>query len=262
MVSKEPIVIDHEHGSFTRTQFRKLPKVEKLALMQAWFRHRYEDPVHRTPHDSAEGGYQYIYGGPYSAEEELSGQFYDLVPEGWIGEVVTDLEREAIDWTSTPSPDDYDEEHPPDLEIDIWSLGDPAELQFRAEVLNRLEALERTLTSAPQHGGIGHNNPPEAMEGFGSGELAELTQAVNEIKAELGKPIPSANAVFAQQQAVEKVGTKLKLALAHKLDIATDEFAKEIGKKAATIPFWFGIYEGIHNFLGPLIQWIHIATGL
>lgn len=43
--------------------------------MVNWFMNNYEDPANGVPHESSEGGYQYINGGPYEAEEELREKF-------------------------------------------------------------------------------------------------------------------------------------------------------------------------------------------
>jgi hypothetical protein len=43
--------------------------------MIEWFFSHYEDPAEGVPHDSGEGGYQYIFGGPYDAREVLEENF-------------------------------------------------------------------------------------------------------------------------------------------------------------------------------------------
>ena len=43
--------------------------------MCRWFFRRFEDPVHGVPHDSGEGGYQYVMGGPHNAWDELGNEF-------------------------------------------------------------------------------------------------------------------------------------------------------------------------------------------
>lgn len=57
----------------------------------------YEDPAQHVPHDSAEGGYQYIAGGPYDAREIVS-EWYPMAPEEDIDEAVERLETESFDW--------------------------------------------------------------------------------------------------------------------------------------------------------------------
>jgi hypothetical protein len=80
----------------------------QLEVMKDWFRGRFEDPAERTPYESAEGGYIWIWGGPYDAREELEAEFGEVVPDDVIDELVEDLEGECTDWAPRPSPDDYD----------------------------------------------------------------------------------------------------------------------------------------------------------
>jgi hypothetical protein len=42
-------------------------KEDQMELMEEWFRKHFEDPAERTPYESAEGGYIYIWGGPFDA---------------------------------------------------------------------------------------------------------------------------------------------------------------------------------------------------
>ena len=80
----------------------------QFEVMENWFRNHFEDPAERTPYESAEGGYIWIWGGPHDAREQLEEGFGDLVAEDVIDELVEKLEGECFDWAPTPSPDDYD----------------------------------------------------------------------------------------------------------------------------------------------------------
>ena len=51
----------------TPSRLKRLGRDKQLEYMHAWFHRYYQDPVHETPHESAEGGYIYIWGGPYNA---------------------------------------------------------------------------------------------------------------------------------------------------------------------------------------------------
>jgi hypothetical protein len=77
-------------------------------VMRAWFFENYEDPVVSCPHDSGEGGYQYIWGGPYDAEEELRSEFEGVVPEDVILELASELVDESFEWSARPSYEDVD----------------------------------------------------------------------------------------------------------------------------------------------------------
>jgi hypothetical protein len=77
------------------------PREVQLEIMEAWFRYRYEDPAERTPHDSSEGGYIWIWGGPYNAREQLMEQFQGIVPDDVIEELVDKLQGQCFDWAPT-----------------------------------------------------------------------------------------------------------------------------------------------------------------
>lgn len=97
-----------------RISSQDLPHAERedqLDAMRTWFHQNYEDPVHSCPYDSREGGYQYIYGGPYEADDELNNEFGSIVEDEVIQELADDLEAETPYW-SGPSdiiPDDLDD---------------------------------------------------------------------------------------------------------------------------------------------------------
>ena len=80
---------------------------DQLDVMRQWFYERYEDPVHSCPHISSEGGYQYVYGGPYDAREELEQTFSAIVDEDVIEELAHELDKECGGWSGISDLDDY-----------------------------------------------------------------------------------------------------------------------------------------------------------
>ncbi len=48
--------------------------------MRTWFFAHYSDPL-ILPYESAEGGYQWIWGGPFEPHEELTEEFSGVVKE-------------------------------------------------------------------------------------------------------------------------------------------------------------------------------------
>jgi hypothetical protein len=77
----------------------------QINVMRAWFFEHFTDPAENTPYESAEGGYIYIWGGPFVAGEELQGRFSGIVPDDRIEELAQELNEITIDWTGQP--DDY-----------------------------------------------------------------------------------------------------------------------------------------------------------
>lgn len=86
-----------------------LPASEQKMLMKEWFAENFEDPAERTPYESAEGGYIWIWGGPFDAEEELGNAFSQYVDQQVISELVDELESHCVRWAPTPQPGDYDD---------------------------------------------------------------------------------------------------------------------------------------------------------
>jgi predicted DNA-binding protein len=66
-----------------------------------WFLENFEDPAHRMPHDSREGGYFYTEEGPFDAEDVLREEFPDASDQA-ITEAVNFLEHQATDWVRQP----------------------------------------------------------------------------------------------------------------------------------------------------------------
>lgn len=54
---------------------------EQIAAMVEWFTARFEDPAMETPYMGSEGGYQWIFGGPYDALEEIGDRFGGFVDD-------------------------------------------------------------------------------------------------------------------------------------------------------------------------------------
>lgn len=81
----------------------------QLEMMREWFFTHFEDPAERTPYESREGGYIWIWGGPYDAREELESEFSGVVPDGVIEELANELSSDCWEWAPTPSREDYDD---------------------------------------------------------------------------------------------------------------------------------------------------------
>ena len=106
--------------------------------MKRWFRERYEDPGERTPYDSEEGGYIWIWGGPYEADEVLGDEFGSIVKQNLIDSLVQALDSDCFEWAPTESEDDYADE----LVTDIAAISD-----YHANFLSGIDNV-RTLAEA------------------------------------------------------------------------------------------------------------------
>lgn len=135
---------------YTPSGFRRLSKAKKIEAMVAWFGANFEDPAHRTPYETAEGGYQWIHGGPFDASEQVGDEFADVEDLEAIQLAVDEIQSDGIyDWAPTPDHSDYDV--------------DPDEL---AE-----EGFPYTLPITFQVEQPSAGTSPTASSGFGSGSF-------------------------------------------------------------------------------------------
>lgn len=75
---------------------------EQISAMAEWFLKRYCDPAEETPYMSSEGGYIWVHGGPYDAQEEIDGQFGDVVSDETREKVVGLLQNDGVfEWAPT-----------------------------------------------------------------------------------------------------------------------------------------------------------------
>lgn len=70
----------------------------QIDVMRTWFFQNFEDPVESTPYESAEGGYLFVYGGPYDANNELQSEFAHIVPYEVIETLVDELNETSVEW--------------------------------------------------------------------------------------------------------------------------------------------------------------------
>lgn len=217
---------DDTETGVTPSRLKRLGRARQLEYVLYWFKRNYEDPSNETPYESAEGGFQYVWGGPYDAHEELEAEFSGIVSESLIEKAAEEVEAEGIiDWApggdhpaQQARAEGYEEEDqppPPDLDDIIRRLeaglqptfGDPYERRERQELIARLDRMQDFLSALhPEHGGVGHNRPPGWEEPPDPQVVEEAAGAGAAIKAELLKAVPNALAVARQT-------TRLKAAL-------------------------------------------------
>ena len=83
---------------FTAENFDGLDTPAQAEIMRTWFLENYEDPVHSLPYESREGGYIWVYGGPYDASEVLHDMFEEFVSEQIIERLASELFSECPEW--------------------------------------------------------------------------------------------------------------------------------------------------------------------
>jgi hypothetical protein len=110
----------------------------QIEVMTEWFFHFFENPAENTPYESKEGGYIYIWGGPYDVREELECEFSGIVSEEAIEELIEKLESESYEWAGKPSDEHYD-----DYYYDVIS----ANTEFHGTLTESLNNIRKLLNA-------------------------------------------------------------------------------------------------------------------
>jgi len=114
-------------------------KANQLDVMRSWFYERYEDPANACPYESREGGYAYIYGGPYDAGEELHSEFGGFVKDDLIDELVSELENHCYEWSGNSHNVDW-------YEYDVFDAVTSSEHPF-AKFVENIENIKSLADS-------------------------------------------------------------------------------------------------------------------
>jgi hypothetical protein len=257
------------HG-LSRTEFRRLPKADKIETMVEWFFENYEDPANMTPYESAEGGYQYIWGGPYDANDEIGSMFGGLVPDTGIEEAVDQVQRHGIyDWAPILRSDDEEDSEPiPELSLDDIpddpgpAFGTQDDYAARKRAAIALDNLQQALNT-PRPIGIGHNRPPEDVDAEEAARVEEVKPLVQELREEFHKTQPSISVIKRLAYQLRDGMLPATKWTGKKLDIMVDEAAKTTGKAlvvAAGLASEPHLHTAFATAYEAVVNWLHVVT--
>lgn len=94
-------------GSISEEELRNADPEFQIDVMKTWFFENYEDPAERTPYESGEGGYIWIWGGPYYAQDVLESAFNEVVSDDLIEKLADDLSGDCPEWAPATREEDY-----------------------------------------------------------------------------------------------------------------------------------------------------------
>ena len=123
--------------------------------MRQWFLSRYCDPANDTPYNGQEGGYLYIHGGPFQAEDQLYGRFGDIVenPDRVIRAVIDDVESDGLtEWAPIhhEREDEFDERFALTIDSDSEPLRKLRQRLRQQQAILALEGADETKVLARQ----------------------------------------------------------------------------------------------------------------
>ncbi len=83
---------------------------DQMRLMHDWFDDQYLLPTD-LPYDSSEGGYQWIWGGPYDPKDVLQSEFEGVASDAAISKLASDLYDLSFEWSGKPDDSDLYNEY-------------------------------------------------------------------------------------------------------------------------------------------------------
>jgi hypothetical protein len=218
-----------------------LNREEMMEAIKEWFAANFEDPAQHTPYESAEGGYQWIWGGPYDAREEIESHFSDI-PDDVLDEVVSELENEAVDWAPherriVPEPPEFDDDEP--------ELSGYQALQARLDHLESLLVRVEPLSSL-----IGSNHPPEeiGIPPYAGEDKKEIENAIAVLRKPESDQIAESEKTEQAAEVLKTYGERFKDFCLRHGDKFFESFASQLGTRTAdsmTIAFWMGVSGGL-----------------
>jgi hypothetical protein len=200
--------------------------------LKEWFLSNFEDPAENTPYESAEGGYQYIWGGPYDARDQIEGNFGDQISQEIIDEVVDNLQSVAWDWAPN-SNRIYDEDPPDDADLNPYD-----DLQLRLQVLEQTIAKLEPVSSL-----IGGNHPPEeiGVPPYKDEDKKEIFVAIHMLRKPQEEIAKEPEKAIAAAIVLKTRGEKLKDFFEKNGDKFVENFSAQLGRRAAdslTVALW------------------------
>jgi hypothetical protein len=209
--------------------------------MRLWFYDHYDAPDD-LPYDGREGGYQFIYGGPYEPEEELESEFSGIVQELAIEELANELCSEHYQWSGLdPGPDpDLDDEYVQHLYASVKeSLGPFEEFKRSVADIRELRQLQVDASRQQYLNRLLYANVITALEAFLSdffqtavGKHPELRRKFVETNPKFNKQRFSLSKVFEEHDRIAAtVGDFLVKVLWHNLAVVKKMFADTLGIK-------------------------------
>jgi hypothetical protein len=262
-MSERPKILAHweeaQHDPLTLPpdDFKGMSIEDAVEKIKDWFLENFEDPVHSTPYISAEGGYQYIWGGPYNTKDIVENIFADSASQELIDAALEEIESESDVWVpSSGRRQPPDEEDPPEPPLEDASA-------LHAEMLRRIASLEEAMAQLPGLSpGIGHNRPPEPMEEFPLTltDRTEITGAVDVLKYQPVDPQDEGKAATEAAETLKSKGQKISEWLAKQADTfvseAVKEAGKELGKWGTRTAIWSVVLDRLFSVHQIVVQWL------
>lgn len=272
--------IDIDESEFhllTSEELASLPPANQQQYLAAWFHYYYWDPANDLPYETAEGGYQWIYGGPYHASEVLEEEFADFIDAQLIQLAVYDIERNGqIEWSPSPNhpaqerDDDYT--HNNDDLIDVLAnlptspviiAADQEKERIARDAFKA--AVQEVVKELGEESGsrlkIGGNNPPDEFKLTAdewNGVLNGVTRVNDALEVGDPNPVTIAHSLVELRGRWDDIKRRAGLFMDEVAKSAGKSVGEWLGPKGVALGcFAFGtLSEKISSLFSSAIEWL------
>lgn len=146
----------------------------------------------------------------------------------------------------------------------VVPLADDSE--SRAEIIQLTHSLEAEIqclrpsvaAASPAFGGIGHNNPPEPTP-LDADECDSVIKELQTVRHEISQDIVDHSALVRSTERLKDWAIKIAAWVGRKIDLASDEFAKQVGKTLGDgkilIAGWLAVSGRLDQLVAMLSGW-------
>lgn len=101
-IREREYILPESFIGISASALKSIDEPSQMAVMRTWFLQNYEKPEENTPYDSGEGGYIYIWGGPYDPKYELKKEFADIISGDTIDKLADEFTELSEEWSGKP----------------------------------------------------------------------------------------------------------------------------------------------------------------
>lgn len=266
----------------TPSQLKRLGRSKQVSYLVHWFHGMFEDPQNETPYamdKESPYNYEYIWGGPYDAADELGDEFGAIVSDEVIQAAIDEVELDGTtEWAPGLRHPDHKARHedaiaesyePPQEMLELIKqriesgiapqFGNSDDLAHRVTIRSEIAQFKLLKDQHSIHGGIGHNGPPETLT-LSNEDAQDVSAALEAIDQELTKQTPNLHAVVDSAGRIEAFFGWIS----QKLDKFVDAFVTTAGKAAAVavvanlagIP----VLASLARVYASVIDWLNALT--
>lgn len=245
-----------------------LDEEERIDAMVDWFNENFEDPAQETPYNGREGGYLYIHGGPYEARNYIIDAFPDATEEEHV-EAIDRIDAEGPNYAPAghrvlAPEEDYEDVEPSDPRPPLDYRLDQLSLQIGTigKHVEEIIAIQRREETG--EAGIGHNQPPEPIEG--EPDLNDVLESIRELRVELAKPDRANTADVAVIEKAQGRFAGLRAWLDALKAKAASSMIEGAAKAAGTLLFGYAvehhaeIYTAVTGAITTMADWLHLLA--